>query len=92
MCSIENLFFQYNASKFPFHNPLVMKYYNLFLAYLSLDYENCPFTKFSYFVHKLYIFNTHMLHGPRIYVLYAWVNSYSILCIILHQGNILPSR
>ena len=37
LCSIENLFFpQYNdiisTNKFPFHNPLVMKYYN-FLAY-----------------------------------------------------------
>ena len=48
---LENLFFQYNeiisTSKLPFHNPLVMKYYNV-LAYFSLDYENCPFTKFSW--------------------------------------------
>ena len=51
VCSLENLFSQYNeiisTSKFPFHNPLVMKYYNV-LAYFSLDYENCPFTKFSW--------------------------------------------
>ena len=42
MCSLENLFFQYNemisTNKLPFHNPLVMKYYNV-LAYFSLDYE-----------------------------------------------------
>ena len=42
VCSLENLFFQYNeiiiTSKLPFHNPLVMKYYNV-LAYFSLDYE-----------------------------------------------------
>ena len=42
-------FFQYNGiistSKFPFHNPLVMKYYN-FLAIFSLDYKKCPFAKF----------------------------------------------
>ena len=47
MCSVENLFFQYKeiigTSKLPFHNPLVMEYYNV-LAYFSLDYENCPFT------------------------------------------------
>ena len=33
-CSHENLFFQYNdiisTSKFPFHNPLVIRYYNFF--------------------------------------------------------------
>ena len=50
-CSLENLFFQYDkiisTSKLPFHNPLVMKYYNV-LAYFSLDDENCPFTKFSW--------------------------------------------
>ena len=44
VCSLENLFFQYNeiisTSKLPFHNPLVMKYY--VLAYFSLDNENCP--------------------------------------------------
>ena len=49
--SLENLFFQYNeiisTSKLPFHNTLVMKYYNV-LAYFSLDYDNCPFTKFSW--------------------------------------------
>ena len=43
-------FFQYNGiistSKLPFQNPLVMKYYNV-LAYFSLDYETCPFTKFT---------------------------------------------
>ena len=42
VCSLENLFFQYNEiisiSKLPFHNPVVMKYYNV-LAYFSLDYE-----------------------------------------------------
>ena len=47
VCSLVNLFFQYNeiisTSKLPFHNPVVMKYYNV-LAYFSLDYENCPFT------------------------------------------------
>ena len=50
VCSLEILFFQYNeiisTSKLPFHNPSVMKYY--VLAYFSLDYENCPFTKFSW--------------------------------------------
>ena len=50
VCSLE-IFFQYNeiisTSKLPFHNPLVMKYYNVFSIF-SLDYENCPFTKFSW--------------------------------------------
>ena len=45
--SCKTFFFKYNIiisiSKLPFHNPLVMKYYNV-LAYFSLDYENCPFT------------------------------------------------
>ena len=49
--SLKSFFFQYNeiicTSKLPFHNPLVMKYYNV-LAYFALDYENCPFTKFSW--------------------------------------------
>ena len=51
VCSLENLFFQYNeiisTSKLPFYNPLVMKYCNV-STYFSLDYENCPFTKFSW--------------------------------------------
>ena len=50
VCPLENLFFKYNeiisTSKLPFHNPLALKYYNV-LAYFSLDYEDCPFTKFS---------------------------------------------
>ena len=49
VCSLENVFPQYNeiisTSKLPFHNPLVMKYYNV-LAYFSSDYKNCPFTKY----------------------------------------------
>ena len=49
--SLENLLFRYkeiiSTSKLPFHIPLVMEYYNV-LAYFSLDYENCPFTKFSW--------------------------------------------
>ena len=57
------LFPQYNdiirTSKFPFHNPLVMKYYNV-LAYFSLDYDHCPFT----FAQILYRSNTHKLHEP----------------------------
>ena len=69
--SLENLFSQYNEitskSKLPFHNPLVMNYYNV-LAYFSLDYENFPFTKFSWYIifhinsHLLYLSNTHKLH------------------------------
>ena len=51
VCSLENLFSQYNeiisTSKLLFHNPLVMKYYSV-LAYFSLDYENCPLTKISW--------------------------------------------
>ena len=51
VCSLKNLFFQYNeiisTIKLPFHNPLVKKYYNVW-AYFSLDYEKCPFTKFSW--------------------------------------------
>ena len=47
LCSIENLFFQYNAiistSKFPFHKPLVINVTTV-LAYFSLDYEYCHFT------------------------------------------------
>ena len=42
VCSLENLFFQYNeiisTGKLPFLNPLVIKYFNV-LAYFSLDYE-----------------------------------------------------
>ena len=48
--SLENLKFMINetisTSKLPFNKPLVMKYYNV-LAYFSLDYENCHFTKNS---------------------------------------------
>ena len=59
-------FFQYNeiisTSTLPFHNPLVMKYYNV-LAYFSLVYENCPFTKVDYFAHILYLSNTNKLNG-----------------------------
>ena len=51
-CALSKIFFfQYkeiiSTSKLPFHNPLVMKYYNV-LAYFSLYYENFPFTKFSW--------------------------------------------
>ena len=50
VCCLENIFFLYNEivskSKLPFHNPLDMKYYYV-LEYFSLDYEKCPFTKFS---------------------------------------------
>ena len=66
-----------------------MKYYKV-LAYFSLDYENCPFTKFSlvdYFAHILYLSNTHKLHDHRLGVLYAWMNGYSTL---LH--NIAPGK
>ena len=54
-----------------------MEYYNV-LAYFSLDYENCPFTKFS-FAHILYLSNTHKLHDHWLGVLYAWMNGYSTL-------------
>ena len=51
VCSLENLYFQFDEiiskSKLPFHNPLVMNI-TMFLAYFSLDYENCPFTKFGW--------------------------------------------
>ena len=51
LCYPEYLFFQYNeiisTNKLPFHNPLVIKYYNV-LLYFSLDYDNCSFTKFSW--------------------------------------------
>ena len=51
VCFLENLFFQYNeiisTSKLPFPKPLVIKI-TKFLAYFSLDYENCPFTKFNW--------------------------------------------
>ena len=60
------------------------------LAYFSLDYENCPFTKIQlvdYFAHKLYLSNTHKLHGYWLGVLYAWMNGYSTL---LH--NIAPGK
>ena len=50
VCSLENIFFQYNEKistiKLPFHNPLVVKYFNVFSNFL--DYENCPFTKFRW--------------------------------------------
>ena len=48
VCSLENLLIKYNeikstsTGKLPFHNPLVMKYYNV-LAYFNLDFENCFF-------------------------------------------------
>ena len=48
----------------PFHNPLVIKYYNV-LAYFALDYGDCPFTNSvgRFFAHILYLSNTHKLHG-----------------------------
>ena len=49
--NVKIFFPQYNKivsiSKRPFYNPQAMKYYNV-LAYFSLDYENCPFTKLSW--------------------------------------------
>ena len=81
-------FFQYNkiisTSKLPFHNPLVMKYYNVFSIF-SLDYEKCPISKFIAYI--LYLSNTHKLHGPWLGVLYAWMNGYSTW---LH--NIAPGK
>ena len=70
MCSLENLFFQYNEiisiSKGSFHRRLVMKYNNVFngLAYVSLDYENCPFTEFSWYIilHIYCIYPKHLNH------------------------------
>ena len=51
VCSLENLYFQYDeiisTSKLPFHNTLVMNITKS-LTNFSLDYENCPFTKFSW--------------------------------------------
>ena len=41
----------------------------------------------DYFAHILYLSNTHKLHGPRLGVLYAWMNGYSTL---LH--NIAPGK
>ena len=40
-----------------------MKYNNVFngLAYVSLDYENCPFTKFSWYI-ILYIYCIYPKH------------------------------
>ena len=50
MCSFESNFFQHDeiisTSKLPFHNPLVVKCYNVFIIF-SLDYENRPLTKLS---------------------------------------------
>ena len=90
VCSLENLFFQYNdiigdiisTSKFPIHNPLVMKYYNFFFAYFSLDYKNCPFI-------YLYIYPIHILklHGPWIGVFYAWMNGYATLLHNIVSGK-----
>ena len=62
----------------------------MLLAYFSLDYENCPFTKIplvDYFAHKLYLSNTHKLHGSCLGVLNAWMNGYITL---LH--NIAPGK
>ena len=46
VCSLKNVYFQYDeiirTSKLPFHKPLVMDN-TTFLAYFSLDYENCSF-------------------------------------------------
>ena len=80
-----NSFFQYkeiiSTSKLPCHNPLVMKYYNVFSIFF-LEYENSPFTRFSI----LYLFNTHNLHGPCLGVLYSWLTGHSNT--LLH--NIAP--
>ena len=67
-----------------------MKYYNV-LAYFSLDYENCPFTKFSWSI-NLHIFCIYPIHInymaiDRLGVLYAWMNGYPTL---LH--NIAPGK
>ena len=49
-----------SLSKPPFHNPLVMKCYNI-LAYFSLDVETFPFTKFSWYI-ILHIFCIYPIH------------------------------
>ena len=58
LCVLWKLLVQYDAmtstSKFPFHCPLVIKH-------TFLDYENGPFTLLHYFVHILYLYNTHKL-------------------------------
>ena len=41
----------------------------------------------DYFAHKLYLSNTHKLHGSWLGVLYAWMNGYSTM---LH--NIAPGK
>ena len=73
MCSLENLYFKYDeiisTSKLPFHNPLVMNF-TTFVAYFSLDYENCPFTKFSWKI---------ILH---IYCIYSIHISYMVLDLV----------
>ena len=69
VCSLENLFIQLNeiisTSKLPFHNPLVIKYYNVIsiffyrLRKLSFYYIQLV----DYFALILYLSNTHKLHG-----------------------------
>ena len=93
MCSLEYRFFQYNEiisiSKLHFHNPLVMKCYNAFGIFFFRLWKLSFFLihLVDYFAHKLYLSNTHKLHGSWLGVLYAWMNGYSTL---LH--NIAPGK
>ena len=62
-----------------------MKHHNV-LAYFSLDYEKCHFTKLVYyFAHILYLSNTHKLHGHLLGVLNARMNGYSTLLHNIHS-------
>ena len=93
VCSLEYRFFQYNEiisiSKLHFHNPLVMKYYNAFGIFFFRLWKLSFYLihLVDYFAHKLYLSNTHKLHGSWLGVLYAWMNGYSTL---LH--NIAPGK
>ena len=70
MCGLENLSFQYNeiisSSKLSFHNPLVMKHYNVFSIFF-FRLRKLSFYKIQlvdYFTHMLYLSDTHKLDGP----------------------------
>ena len=93
VCSLEYRFFQYfeiiSTSKLPFHNPLLMKYYNAFGIFFFRLWKLSFYQNHlvDYFAHKLYLSNTHKLHGSWLGVLYAWMNGYSTM---LH--NIAPGK
>ena len=80
MCSLENIFFQYNeiisTSKLPFHNPLVVKYHNVFSIFFFRLWK-LSFTKFSWYIilHIYCMFAIHINYMAldNVYFTHGWI-------------------